>query len=273
MLFKYEFDDINIKHMIDETPHEVSSFFYNHTHENEYELLFFIQGSARLMLDNSLYSLYPNTLVIIKPGLEHQVIVNRHRNYERIVINLKEDILPKELKAGIKELGFSYLIKDAEAEKILMRLEEHSKYAEGELLHCLVKGTVIEALAYLCFGENKVLKEKEVSKSLSRMLEFINKNVISICSIEDLVSGLNLSKSAIYKEFKDNLHVSPMQFIKTKKCMMAQAFLRKGAKACEIYEKCGFSEYTTFYRSYISTFGISPSKEGEKETQALPFFT
>ena len=75
MLFKYEFDDINIKHMIDETPHEVSSFFYNHTHENEYELLFFIQGSARLMLDNSLYSLYPNTLVIIKPGLEHQVIV------------------------------------------------------------------------------------------------------------------------------------------------------------------------------------------------------
>lgn len=262
MLFKHLFDDISLKHMINKTPFETTSFFYNHYHEDEYELLFFLQGSAQLMVDNSLHSLTPQSLIIFKPNVMHQILVNSRLSYERIVINIKVSALPEHLEKAMRELDLVYSISGTEIEKIFARIDNHCRlFSEGDVLHTLVKGTVTEGLSYLCFGEKPDANTLEVSRNLTRIIDYIQENATTIKTIEELAKNVNLSKSTIYKEFDNHLHISPMTFIRMKKCMLAKHLIHKGENVTNVYEQCGFSEYSSFYRAYKATFGCPPSKE------------
>jgi AraC-like DNA-binding protein len=46
---------------------------------------------------------------------------------------------------------------------------------------------------------------------------------------------------------------------------MAQREISFGAKPTDVYVKCGFSDYSTFYRAYKNQFGKPPSEKGDTE--------
>ena len=46
--------------------------------------------------------------------------------------------------------------------------------------------------------------------------------------------------------------------------LAAQNLLTDGESPSKVFEKCGFNDYTTFYRNYVSFFGHPPSGEDRR---------
>ena len=52
--------------------------------------------------------------------------------------------------------------------------------------------------------------------------------------------------------------ISVMQYVQNKKMAMAKHYIMKGDSPGEVCRKCGYTEYSTFYRAYVREFGCSP---------------
>ena len=94
--------------------------------------------------------------------------------------------------------------------------------------------------------------------NFQKILSHINRHLTTIKSVDDISSALFFSKSYIMHLFKSELRVGVMQYVRNKKILLAHQKIRKGEKPTEVYAKCGFSNYPSFYRAYCAYFGESP---------------
>ena len=69
-----------------------------------------------------------------------------------------------------------------------------------------------------------------------------------------------VTESYLYRLFKNELHKTPAKYIASKRLLLAERMISDGESPTTVYEKCGFSDYTTFYRDYRAHFGHTPSK-------------
>ena len=94
--------------------------------------------------------------------------------------------------------------------------------------------------------------------NFQKILSYVNKNLTSINKAEDISGALFFSKSYVMHLFKSELRVGVMEYVRDKKILLAHQKIRKGEKPSEVYSKCGFSNYPSFYRAYKAYFGSSP---------------
>ena len=45
-----------------------------------------------------------------------------------------------------------------------------------------------------------------------------------------------------------------------KRIVLAKNMIMNGTPATEVYERCGFNDYSTFYRAFKRYVGVSPDK-------------
>ena len=76
------------------TPAPVDSNFRFETHEY-YEILLFLEGDAKFVIEDRTYSLEPNDVVIIRKNELHCLLPNRAVPYSRIVIHVYPSFFPK----------------------------------------------------------------------------------------------------------------------------------------------------------------------------------
>ena len=88
MTYNLVYPNLNFAHKKEKGPH-YEEVFEKHFHLI-YELLFFVSGNVDLVLENKIYHLKPNDLVLIKPGQHHYVIPQSEETYERYVIKFPE---------------------------------------------------------------------------------------------------------------------------------------------------------------------------------------
>ena len=69
--------------------------------------------------------------------------------------------------------------------------------------------------------------------------------------------------------FKENLKISPKKYINMRRLAKAQKMIRMGEKPIKVYASCGFVDYASLFRNYVSYFGYSPSKESELNTDEI----
>lgn len=69
-----------------------------------------------------------------------------------------------------------------------------------------------------------------------------------------------MSESYLFRLFKKELHQTPQKYIREKRLMLARKMLSEGERSTAVCTRCGFLDYTTFYRNYLAFFGHSPSE-------------
>ena len=86
MTFDVRSGSILFKHTIDESPDPNQPSFQLHRHDDTYELFYFIAGDADFNVDGKIYELRNGTMLLIKPGTPHNLILKSNKYYERITI-------------------------------------------------------------------------------------------------------------------------------------------------------------------------------------------
>ena len=118
---------------------------------------------------------------------------------------------------------------------------------------------ILLLLAHLQNSNESTKKEDTIIQStFDNILSYIDKNPDKPLTLGTLSKIFFLSESRISHLFKSKLNISAMQYINRKKISYAHSLLIAGLPPVQVAEKCGFENYSTFYRLYKSSFGVTP---------------
>ena len=237
--------------------------FTRHTHKI-YEIMYFFRGETAYSIENQLFHLSPGDILLIPPAHQHCTIYEGDAPYERAVINFSDSLvdhaLVKRVFADTRVFhtssvpAFLEYYKRLDSYADLPHREDRGRVGVALLteLLCLL-ASLDPSLAVLAVGKRDAFTET--------VLSYIEQNLTSITSMEDICHALYVSPSHLCKIFRETLNISPMKYLRQRRLHRAHDLLRSGERPTNLYLECGFRNYSSFYRAYREYFGTSPAEQ------------
>jgi len=104
-----------------------------------------------------------------------------------------------------------------------------------------------------------LLQQTGQIQRISKAVEYIHKNLDKPVSVEKLAEIVHMSKTSFYENFRDVMHVSPLQYAKSMKLFKAQTLIKEGLNVSEAGYRVGYNSPAQFSREYKRHFGYTPS--------------
>lgn len=234
------------------------SGFYRHTH-NAFELYMFINGEADYVIEGAAYALKPRSFVFVKAMDYHFVNLKQGGVYERAVIHFEPNCGFDDLAASLKE---SFVLSPAYSDgvcEVMFKLKEAANRYDGTDGKKLLSAAITDMLLQLKYLEQPIRERQIVNDTACKAAEFINVNLDKPLKAEDVASALYLSPSYLAHVFKKHFKTSLMSYVREKKIRYACALLSEGQTPTDVCAKCGFTNYSTFYRLFLKYNGLPPS--------------
>lgn len=251
-------DQIFFKHEVSRDP--PSNSYSLHTH-NAYELIYFVEGDATHVVEDRKYKLKRGDLILIRPLQYHFIQIDAPSKYERYDILFDPEkhnvesiaLIPKDME--VINLKGNDIIEDIFRKCELYYQSSDRDTFEGILAHLLSEIFYNIRLFPHPHSETKTA----LSPLISKALRYINGNLCTISGIGEIADTLFVSESYLFRLFQRQMHMTPKKYIMEKRLLLAQKMLSEGEKPTAVCERCGFRDYTTFYRNFTVYFGYPPS--------------
>ena len=253
-------DRVFFKHEISENlPCDAYSM---HTH-NAYELIYFLDGDASHVIEDRKYKLKKGDLILIRPLSYHFIQIEGQARYERYDFLFDPsahgvegvDLLPDTLE--VVSLEENPVAKDVFRRCDIYR-QSCTEETFSKVLPHLLSELFYNLHAFL--GSSHAAESAKLSPLISEFLKYVNLHLGDPIDIGQVAADLFVSESYLFRLFKRELHQTPQKYIREKRLMLARKMLSEGERPTAVCTRCGFSDYTTFYRNYLAFFGSSPSK-------------
>lgn len=114
---------------------------------------------------------------------------------------------------------------------------------------------------YDCIDHTKSLNtHSSLTRSLKQAIHYINENLFSKLSLEDIAAVACMSPTYFSSVFKKFNGVSPWEYITIKRVESAIELLKTtDMTKLEIAERCGFTSSSNFYKAFYHVTGKKPS--------------
>lgn len=245
-----------------------------HRHD-AYEVFLFLSGNRKVCIEQSCFSCQPGDMFIISPNQLHAGMCDEDCEYDRLVINIKQDFIDSLSEKGIdfskcfefentseiKHVSLS--IREREALIDIYDKFEYSRSHDGYGRELLNETYIIQVLIhinrwFLCGDEEQ--KENLMPTLISDVMEYIHEHLTEEISLSDLERNFYFSGRHISKVFKEHTGITVRTYIIDQRIALAKKLLSEG---CNVSEACGYSgfcDYANFVRSFKNYVGISPGK-------------
>ena len=265
-MFHFSHKNIDFAHKLDRASSPEDEY-WKHMHPFN-EIIYFISGNVTYTVENESKVLEYGDVICIKAGKFHFATVDKGVNYERYVLKFPDSALDKVVSDRFKTLPvFSkatfvnkrfittsndFMSDDSltEDEKYVLTICDLSKF-----------------LIYMNPAEDSTIKGKDNIVAL--VSAYIEEHIAEKITLAGIAASLNYSESYLISTFKKEMHCSIMQYVRSKKCIMAYKMIREGEKPKDVSTALGYEVYSTFYRNYIKVIGFAPT-DRSSEYQLLP---
>lgn len=227
-----------------------------------YELLYFLRGDADYQIEQSRYALRPHSLLIIKPGEYHSMLVRSTKRLDRIVIHFTDEDLSPYVRQTLAAMSNVYCIPGTRLSDEILLVDKYQQDLTNGIPRDVLKNQLQIILAFLCNIEDLRQDADQVDHGAEQIISYIHNNLAIIHTLDDICQNVHMSRSTVQNLIADYLQTPVMSYVRTQKCMMAKSLLQKGNSATEVALRCGFGDYSSFYRAYRSVFGFPPSGGG-----------
>ena len=235
-----------------------------HHNHSFYEIMYVADGESEYAIENRKYLLKGGDALLVKPyrhHLEYNRIIEKSSLY---CIGFSGDFIANGSVAEEIFKSFECLSpgKDSAFEKLLSagktKLSQDRKNADGYLK------SLIESLIFALADCSEERSNPEIKNSVvEKTLSYIKTSLTEIHSLENIADALFFSKAYVRAEFKKEMGIGIMEYVRNKKVTYAHEKILRGEKPTEIYTECGFNTYSSFYRAYLAYFGYPPkTKKG-----------
>lgn len=290
-------EDFRFFHLKDKKTEEHSFHYHDFN-----KIVVFISGNATYAIEGKYYKLRPWDILFVGSNELHKPIIDPNEYYERIIIWVNTDFLTshssddgnllacfestREEKNNLFRINADNLnlIKDT-----LFSLEKEirDRGFGGKLLQNTIFLQLMVYLNRLILRTKAKKDEKDIQydERIVNILSYINENLGSDLSIDDIALRFYINRYYLMHNFKDQTGYTLHNYILQKRLAKAAALIRKGLQIAYVSEQCGFRDYSSFVRAFKKSFGLPPKQyykaimelqhsygeDGSKEQDAYPF--
>lgn len=265
---EYRDGSLSLRHVRDEAPDPAVFKLHNHA---SYEIYYFISGKGSFYVEGSEYPLHDGALLIMRSTEAHYISVDPSVPYERFTFHFRREMVYdvdgsgellkafEKREAGRQNLftehdfpnGFYAALLDR-----LMHLPGSNPHLQAvSVLYALLNEI---RLAYEGMGVQDVPEKETLAYSI---ISYINSHLEQQLSLDDICSRFFVSKAQLCRTFKKTTGTTVWGYVTTKRLSAAQGMILSGIPATQAFSKCGFHDYSAFYRAYRKRFGCSPTEE------------
>lgn len=116
-------------------------------------------------------------------------------------------------------------------------------------------------------SSEETIKELQPLQLLNMVDQFIAENIDCPICIDDLANFVCMNKYSFMRCFKELAGCTAYQYIINTRLKEAEALIKAGTPFTNAAEKCGFSDYSCFYRCFHNKYKMSPQKYFEGYVQ------
>lgn len=265
-------EDFRFFHLKDKK-NEEHTFHYHDFNK----IVIFISGSVTYAIEGKYYKLKPWDILFVGSNELHRPIIDSNEFYERIIIWVNSDFLKNHstedsdlltcFNTAVKEKLNLFrlssdnllLIKDT-----LFYLEKAIKDKEfgGRQLQNAYFIQLIVYLNRLMLGASVKRDEKDIEydERIVNILSYINENLVSDLSIENIAAKFYINRYYLMHNFKDETGYTIHNYILEKRLAKAAGLIKNGLQAIRASEQSGFNDYSSFVRAFKKSFGMSPKQ-------------
>ena len=109
-------------------------------------------------------------------------------------------------------------------------------------------------------GALRILLQRHAQvQHIARAVDHIHRHLDQTISVEALAAMVGMSTTTFHRNFKEVMHLPPLQYAKSIKLHRAQALIKEGKRATEAGYLVGYNSPAQFSREYKRQFGFAPS--------------
>ena len=274
-IYEYKDEEFYLHHTISENPDPENSSFSMQLHD-KYELYYFVSGDGEYIVEGNPYKLEPGMVLVLKSGEAHSLHISPNVPYERMALLFSPKFIDK--TDGLQILlepfrnrkighGNCYMPNRTDTSFVyqcILNMIKPVKNAEEKRV--AIKSNLLAALSCLrqsyTGGAADAITESD--GIVGEIAAYINMHLSDKWTLSDLQSELHRNKDYLNRRFKDAMGMSIWEYTIHKRIISARQDIVEGYPIDNVFEKSGFGDYSSFYRSYKSVTGMSPSDDAQK---------
>lgn len=257
-------------------PNEETKKIHNH---DCHEIYYSLSGCTNFFIEGKYYDISPGDIVFIERHKNHFASKVTPGEHKRINLAIHPDFLehystPETNLAACFEnhnLYSPHIHLDSSLQKKLMSQLRKLYYIEGygkEIIENSLFCNILVMLNAEFFQQNvqhsRIHEEQELmpkSNALfAKILNYVDANIAHNITLEELSSTFYVSQSYICRLFKNQTGMSFKKYISIRRINLAKDLIYQGILLSDIYLAVGFSNYNTFYKTFVSITGVSPKE-------------
>ena len=233
------------------------------------EIVLFLAGDAQLVSKDIQLQLTPGSIILIPKEQFHQFVVTDNENYIRCILGFEE--IPH-LQRMIRQMMTEVMVLPKPSEQMravfqtLMQASQSPLTAEEQAV--LLQSAVAQLLLNLKIsGGEPIRKYVTVSPLTQKALEYIDSNLSDQLRLETIARTLEVSVSSLCHWFRRDLNISVYRYISEKRLSAVRQLVQQGIPLGAAADRCGFKDYSGFFRLYKSYYGEIPSASAKIQTK------
>lgn len=226
-----------------------------------YELVYIDNGQLETTVEGVDYTLKKYDMMIYYPEQFHtqSTLDDQTCSYLTIIFRM-DDLISEEMKNRIYKTRkdiYQVLCR-------FMKAVQTEDYLNHELAILYLKEIIVLLHQFDHKEEEEAglnpLQQHYESTLLNEILVFIKNNVYTAFTVEDLCTKFCISRSSLQNLFRNNLDISPKQYISLTKLNQAKILIQQHSRTItEISDMLGFASIHYFSRKFKAQFGMSPT--------------
>lgn len=241
---------------------------------NFYEIYYLLKGERNIFIEDKIFTLHENSIVIIPPFYMHKT---EGGPYKRINIYLSNDLLDENERKFLSSCAsnFAFELENSKKSMVLSLFRPFlSKMNKKDVLK--KKYSLSFAKTFLYILQSSTLKPLFSSPSISKnntnenlildIVAYINTHFQENITLEALKNKFFISKNTLCKNFQQVMNCSAMEYCSMVRLNEAKHLLSTTNKSIEdISDFCGYSSANYFSLFFKSKTGLSPSNYRKKK--------
>ncbi len=241
-----------------------------HIHEC-FEFVYITEGSCIYTIEGREFVVSAGDLIFTVPNEIHSFSFPKKCMFKRHFLHVYPNFIADFPEAIGELLNFNtqhknliqaYLVEQHGLDKYFCDLRKYSNVSNPETYMMAKSCTfgIISKILHILRTQNSTSEITFSNTHINKIINYIHSHSTNAITLNEISENIHLSSVYISRLFKKETGMTLTEYLNMYRIVNAKNLILSGEKITILPEKCGFENYSTFYRAFVQYTGTSPEK-------------